>query len=63
MLVPGDIVCMQNKPKGEPDNRLPCDLLLLAGTCTVDESILTGESIPQIKEPITKETTLKSFFN
>ncbi len=62
-LVPGDIVCLQNKAKGEPDNRLPCDMLLLSGTCTVDESILTGESIPQIKEPVTSRDNLDEVFS
>lgn len=51
-LVPGDVVCLQGKTKGDSDSYLPCDMLLLSGTCTVNESVLTGEAIPQIKEPV-----------
>ena len=31
---------------------LPCDFLVLNGSCVVNESILTGESIPLIKDSI-----------
>lgn len=42
-LVPGDVIEV-------PDQKIiPCDLILLSGTCVVNESMLTGESVPAIK--------------
>lgn len=42
-LVPGDIVNV-------PDNCvMPCDMILFQGQCIVNESMLTGESVPVIK--------------
>lgn len=45
-LVPGDVIEI-------PENTsMPCDLALLTGSCIVNESMLTGESIPVIKNSI-----------
>eukprot|EP01027_Heterolobosea_sp_BB2_P010226 GEZU01015029.1.p1 GENE.GEZU01015029.1~~GEZU01015029.1.p1 ORF type:complete len:1111 (+),score=339.90 GEZU01015029.1:130-3333(+) len=46
-LLPGEIV----EVKGD-DFVLPCDMVLLSGQCIVNESMLTGESIPVIKNAL-----------
>ena len=45
-LVPGDIIEI-------PDGQImPCDVILLNGSCVMNESMLTGESIPIIKSSL-----------
>ncbi|NXC52733.1 AT134 ATPase, partial [Aleadryas rufinucha] len=43
-LVPGDMLVLK-----EGKTLLPCDAILVSGQCTVNESMLTGESIPVTK--------------
>ncbi|CAG9318803.1 unnamed protein product [Blepharisma stoltei] len=45
-IVPGDIVEIHEKIM------LSCDIILLNGICITDESMLTGESQPVVKDPL-----------
>ena len=45
-LVPGDVIEIPEMTS------MPCDLALLTGSCIVNESMLTGESIPVIKNAL-----------
>ncbi|XP_053173607.1 cation-transporting ATPase 13A2 isoform X2 [Scomber japonicus] len=46
-LVPGDCIIIPQEGL-----LLPCDAALLAGECLVNESMLTGESVPVLKTPL-----------
>lgn len=48
-LLPGDL-CSLSHTNG--DNVIPCDLIILGGTCVVNEAMLSGESTPLLKESI-----------
>lgn len=50
-LVPGDIYELSDPAL----NQFPCDTLLLAGDCIVNESMLTGESVPVLKAAATDD--------
>ena len=49
-LVPGDLAILDEAQV------LPCDLILLSGQCVLNESNLTGESVPVVKSPISTES-------
>lgn len=45
-LVPGDLIEV-------PENVvMPCDIILFSGTCIMNESMVTGESVPVIKNAL-----------
>lgn len=60
-LIAGDIVCLLSDDNSKEDVVVPCDILLLsddkqgASSVLVNEAMLTGESVPQIKEPLEYE--------
>ena len=45
-LVPGDLIEINSQME------IPCDLVLINGGCIVEEGMLTGESVPVIKDSI-----------
>ncbi|KAG8581500.1 hypothetical protein GDO81_007691, partial [Engystomops pustulosus] len=46
-LVPGDVMILTGRRI-----YLPCDSLLITGSCVVNEGMLTGESVPVTKTPL-----------
>ncbi|XP_050301923.1 polyamine-transporting ATPase 13A3-like isoform X2 [Anthonomus grandis grandis] len=52
-LVPGDVILIP--PHG---CEMQCDAVLLSGSCIVNESMLTGESVPVTKTPLDHHDTL-----
>ncbi len=58
-MVPGDIIEI-------PSNQevlMACDAVLLNGNCIVNESMLTGESVPVIKTPLPPPERPEEIFN
>lgn len=49
-LLPGDIISIGRGR--DPSHIIPCDLLILSGSVVVNEAMLTGESVPLMKEGI-----------
>ena len=51
-LLPGDVVSLARHQQHKEGTTVPADLLLLRGTCIVNEAMLSGESTPLLKESI-----------
>ncbi|XP_064459602.1 polyamine-transporting ATPase 13A3-like isoform X2 [Ornithodoros turicata] len=52
-LVPGDVIIVPRK-----GCLMQCDAVLTAGNCIVNESMLTGESVPVVKTPLPTSSTM-----
>ncbi|TPX66718.1 hypothetical protein SpCBS45565_g04261 [Spizellomyces sp. 'palustris'] len=48
-LLPGDIVSIVRQ---KDDSPVPGDMVIIDGSCIANEAMLSGESTPQLKEPI-----------
>ncbi|KAI0946865.1 hypothetical protein AcW1_010201 [Taiwanofungus camphoratus] len=48
-LLPGDVVSVV---RSQAETNIPADILLVRGTCIVNEAMLSGESTPLLKESI-----------
>ena len=62
-LVPGDVISVAatiaTRVQGAHDDdteeqsvTMPCDVVIIGGSCVVNEAMLTGESTPQVKESV-----------
>ncbi|XP_054983681.1 probable cation-transporting ATPase 13A4 isoform X2 [Sorex araneus] len=55
-LVPGDLLILTGSKV-----QMPCDAILMDGSCVVNEGMLTGESIPVTKTPLPKTDSSASW--
>lgn len=67
-LLPGDVISLssfsnveaslsslhynRSKYHQESQKTIPCDAIIIRGSCVVNEAMLTGESLPQVKETV-----------
>ena len=65
-IYPGDVILIERdkeKDKNKKKQNVPCDLLILSGSAVVNESILTGESQPLVKESIANKDEIEQPLN
>ncbi|XP_069105854.1 polyamine-transporting ATPase 13A3-like [Argopecten irradians] len=55
-LVPGDVIEIPRR-----DFMMQCDAVLISGNCIVNESMLTGESVPMTKTPLPRNNEEEIF--
>ncbi|XP_064610270.1 polyamine-transporting ATPase 13A3-like [Liolophura sinensis] len=55
-LVPGDVIAIPSH-----GCLMPCDAVLTQGNCIVNESMLTGESVPVTKTPLTHQEDTETY--
>ena len=56
-LVPGDVFTLKE------GQNMPCDAILLNGESIMNEAMLTGESLPAVKEPISNSNEIMENFS
>ncbi len=57
-LRPGDVIKIRSV---EEISSIPCDMLILEGSCAVNEAMLSGESVPMLKEAAIESDEIFSF--
>ena len=54
-LFPGDVISVVSKM--DEERECPCDVVIVRGSCIVNEALLTGESVPLVKEALVLDTS------
>jgi cation-transporting ATPase 13A1 len=60
-VLPGDLLLVERSK--QEDVTLPADVVLLAGSCVVNQAMLSGESTPLVKEALDPSLDLSESFD